>query len=418
MCVHPSTGCAEVFRSHGRNVESRRRALVVIGTRPEAIKQAPVIWALRSKSEFETTVISTGQHREMLASMWEMLEIAPDVELDLMRPNQSLSGLTARCLEAIDERLVAEQPDVVFVQGDTTTAMAAALAAFFRRIPVAHVEAGLRSGSLDEPFPEEANRIIADGVARWCFAPTEKAADLLRAAAVSEDRIFVTGNTVVDCLHRVRPRLDRIDLEGRVGVGGRPMVLITCHRRESFGAGVESVCAAVRELAHAFADHDFVYPVHLNPNVREPVARALGGLPNVRLIEPAPYDTFLALQARARLILTDSGGVQEEAPSFGVPMLVLRNRTERPEGVAAGCAKLVGTDTPVIVEEAARLLRDDLARAAMARAQNPYGDGHAAERIATIVAEALAATESGIRRRRTSVVPSGPAYERLAAASP
>lgn len=361
-------------------------ALVVIGTRPEAIKQAPVVWALRARPT-RTTIVSTGQHREMLAPMLSLLDLAPDVDLDLMRPGQTLADVASRCMSEMDKVLERTTPDVVVVQGDTTTAMAAAMAAFYRRIPVAHVEAGLRSGSLEEPFPEEANRRFVDLFARWLFAPTEEAAALLRAEGVREDRIYVTGNTVVDALIHVRKTLAsrRIEIEGvpRDALDGRRrLVLVTCHRRESFGDGIAAICDAIATLAARHEGTAFVYPVHLNPNVDGPVRARLGEIANVHLIPPQPYDRFLALLSRAHLALTDSGGVQEEAPSFGVPVLVMRNRTERPEGVAAGCARLVGTDAPRIVEQAHQLLSDAIDHQRMARARSPYGDGAAGERIA------------------------------------
>lgn len=363
-------------------------ALVVFGTRPEAIKQAPVVWALRSRSDgCRVTSLSTGQHREMLRPMLELLDLAPDIELDLMRADQTLADVTARCMTAMDEVLASLRPDVVVVQGDTTTAMAAAMAAFYRRIPVAHVEAGLRSGSMAEPFPEEANRCVVDLFARWLFAPTEEARALLRREGADESRIHVTGNTVVDALQRMRRELGarEVRIEGvphEALSGERRLVLVTCHRRESFGRGVDEVCAAIKMLAMHHSEAQFVYPVHLNPSIRGPVHERLGHIDNVSLVDPQPYDRFLALLSRAHLVLTDSGGVQEEAPSFDVPVLVMRNRTERPEGVAAGCARLVGVDAEHIVDAADELLVDDALHARMASAKSPYGDGLAGERIA------------------------------------
>lgn len=367
-------------------------ALCVFGTRPEAIKQAPVVWAMRSRSDrFRVTTLSTGQHREMLRPMLELLDLTPELELDLMRPSQTLADVTARCMRMMDDVLDGLRPDMVVVQGDTTTAMAAAMAAFYRRIPVAHVEAGLRSGSMSEPFPEEANRCVIDLFARWLFAPTEAAAALLRREGIDEGRIFVTGNTVVDALHHVKRKLGARELHVE-GVppdalaGGRRLVLVTCHRRESFGRGVEEVCAAIKMLAAHHRDVLFVYPVHLNPSIIGPVRERLGGIDNIALVPPQPYDGFLALLSRAYLVLTDSGGVQEEAPSFDVPVLVMRNRTERPEGVAAGCARLVGVDAEHIVDAADEVLVDGALHARMAAAASPYGDGHAGERIARALA--------------------------------
>jgi UDP-N-acetylglucosamine 2-epimerase (non-hydrolysing) len=377
-----------------------QHALVVLGTRPEAIKQAPVVWALRARPDVvRTTVVSTGQHREMLAPMLELLDLVPDIDLGLMQKDQSLSQLAARCMHEMDAVITSAAPDLVVVQGDTTTAMAAALAAFHRRIPVAHVEAGLRSGSMTEPFPEEVNRCVVDLFARWLFAPTEAAATLLRREHITDDRIFVTGNTVVDALERIRrsvtsrhtivPGVPQDVLDGR-----RRMVLVTCHRRESHGAAIVTICEAIATLAERHPDVSFVYPVHLNPHVLGPVGDRLAHVNNVHLIAPQPYDGFLALLARAELVLTDSGGVQEEAPSFRVPVLVMRNRTERPEGITAGCAVLVGTERDPIVEATDRLLRDAEARARMTRDGSPYGDGHAGERIADVLLSGVAAEQA------------------------
>ncbi len=374
-------------------------ALVVLGTRPEAIKQAPVVWALRARPDVvRTTVVSTGQHREMLAPMLELLDLVPDVDLGLMQKDQSLSELTARCMNAIDGVLTATAPDVVVVQGDTTTAMAASLAAFHRRIPVAHVEAGLRTGNMGEPFPEEANRCVVDLFARWLFAPTEEAAVLLRREHISDERIFVTGNTVVDALQRIRSTISarRAMIAGvpqAVLDGEKRLVLVTCHRRESFGGGLATICDAIARLAERHPDVAFVYPVHLNPHVLGPVNARLAHVDNVHLVAPQPYDGFLALLARAELVLTDSGGVQEEAPSFRVPVLVMRNRTERPEGITAGCAMLVGTECEPIVEATDRLLSDAGARARMTRELSPYGDGRAGERIADVLLSGAAAAQ-------------------------
>ncbi len=366
-----------------------QKVLVVLGTRPEAIKLAPVIWALRARPErFKVEVLSTGQHREMLRPMVALLGIEPDVDLDLMQPGQTLGDVTTRCLTTVEALLRDRRPDSVIVQGDTTTAMAAALAAFYQRIPVGHVEAGLRSGSLDEPFPEEANRKIIDVFAQWLFAPTDGAAKKLKEENVADSRIFVTGNTVVDALQFVRKQLasESFAVSGLdKSVLSQRLVLVTCHRRESFGEGIASICRAIASLASSHPDTAFVYPVHMNPNVRGPVSELLGHHPNVHLIAPTDYDKFLGLLSRAHLVLTDSGGVQEEGPSFGVPVLVMRNRTERPEGVEAGCNRLVGNHEGRIVEEARRLLDDPSEHAKMSHATNPYGDGLAGERIAKIL---------------------------------
>ena len=372
--------------------DRRREVLLVVGTRPEAIKLAPVAWALGERPDrFATSVVSTGQHREMLASVLPLLDLHVDVDLDLMRPDQSLTSLTAACLTAFEGVLAARRPDVVVVQGDTTTAMTCALASFYRGVPVGHVEAGLRSGSLDEPFPEEANRIVIDALARWLFAPTADAAERLQAEGRPAAQIHVTGNTVVDAVQRIGRRVAAEppaipDVPADLLGSARPLALVTCHRRESFGGPLEEICRALADLARRHPEIAFVYPVHLNPNVDGPVRRALTGLPNLHLLPPLPYDAFIALLARATLVLTDSGGVQEEAPCFGVPVLVLRNRTERHEGVTAGLARVVGTDAAAITagfEVAyAEIIRDDRPRSA----SSPYGDGRAGERIANLLA--------------------------------
>jgi UDP-N-acetylglucosamine 2-epimerase (non-hydrolysing) len=372
-------------------MSARRHILLVIGTRPEAIKLAPVAWALAHDSEtFMTTVVSTGQHREMLASVLPMLDLQVDVALDLMRPDQSLAALSASCMTAMDQVLTARMPDVVLVQGDTTTAMTCALAAFYRRVEVGHVEAGLRSGSLAEPFPEEANRIVIDALSRWLFAPTQRAADCLRAEGRSPRDIHITGNTVVDAVQRIAQGSGRPptipELPAHVLASGAPLVMVTCHRRESFGGPLEQICSAIADLARSHPDVSFVYPVHLNPNVDGPVRRVLSDLPNVHLLSPLPYDAFLHLLSRATLALSDSGGVQEEAPCFGVPVLVLRNRTERHEGIASGCARLVGTDAGAIVAEASTVLAEIASGAFTRQRLSPYGDGKAGSRIAEILA--------------------------------
>jgi UDP-N-acetylglucosamine 2-epimerase (non-hydrolysing) len=364
------------------------RVVIVCGTRPEAIKLAPVVWALRARpSAFDVELVATGQHGELVRPVLELLGLTPDVDLAVMQPNQTLAALTARCLLAVSSELQKRCPELVVVQGDTTTAMTAALAAFYARIPIAHVEAGLRSGSLEEPFPEEYNRRTIDQLARHLFAPTPHAAAELEREGIPRQRIVVTGNTVVDALERMRPRLGAVLFGGSSLPEGvsEPFVLVTCHRRETFGLGLEAVCRAVAELARSHPDHHFVWPVHLNPNVREPVQRLVGGPLNVHLLEPLSYDRFLALLARARLVLTDSGGVQEEAPSFGVPVLVLRERLDRPESLSAGIVVQAGVSETRIVGEASRLLRDPDAHAALARAPNPFGDGRAAERIADVL---------------------------------
>ena len=373
-------------------VTTSRNILVFMGTRPEAVKLAPVVAALRSAGDFRCTVVATGQHKEMFRQVAETFGFRVDADLDVMRPNQSLAGLTARLIDGVDGWLGSAQPDMALVQGDTTTVLAAALACFYRRIPIGHVEAGLRTGNIWSPFPEEANRKLATPLVALHFAPTEAARAALLSEAIPPERILVTGNTVIDAL-RIEMATQASDaaMRGRlkeelgllIGTDWTqvPTVLITGHRRENFGEGIEQICKAIATLAERFADHRFVYPVHLNPNVLVHVNRLLGGLPNVKLIPPQGYRNFVALMAHCRLVLTDSGGVQEEAPSLGKPVLVMRDNTERPEGVTAGTALLTGTNAQAIVKHATRLLRDDAAYRAMATAKNPYGDGHAAERI-------------------------------------
>jgi UDP-N-acetylglucosamine 2-epimerase (non-hydrolysing) len=357
------------------------KILLVYGTRPEAIKIAPVLEALRRRlTAFEVTVCTTGQHREMLDQVQELLGLEPGVDLRLMRHDQTLNGLSSATLAAMDEVLAAHAPDWLLVQGDTTTAMAAALAAFHRGVRVGHVEAGLRTGDLARPFPEEANRRIIDQLAAALFAPTERAGRVLLDEGRDPARVHVVGNTVIDALRSLSQILETDKAPER------PEVLITVHRRESFGAPLREIFAALRRLAESFPGVSWIYPVHPNPNVREPAHQALGGLANLELHEPFDYRELVRRLARCRFALTDSGGIQEEAPTFGKPVLVLRETTERPEGVEAGVARLVGTDRQRIFDAASELLTSRTAYEAMARAVNPYGDGHAAERIAAILA--------------------------------
>jgi UDP-N-acetylglucosamine 2-epimerase (non-hydrolysing) len=371
---------------------AKRNVLVFMGTRPEAVKLAPVVAALRATNDFHCTVVATGQHKEMFRQVADTFGFAVDADLDVMRPNQTLAGLTARLITGIDGWLETAKPDMALVQGDTTTVLAASLACFYRRIPIGHVEAGLRTGDIRSPFPEEANRKLATPLVALHFAPTEAAKAALLREAVAEETISVTGNTVIDAL-RIEVARQAAEPAIRAGIDDElgqalgtewaqvPYVLITGHRRENFGNGIEQICRAIATLAARFPNYRFVYPVHLNPNVLTHVNRLLGGLPNVRLIPPQNYRNFVALMARYRLVLTDSGGVQEEAPSLGKPVLVMRDTTERPEGVTAGTALLTGPNAPAIVEHAVRLLTDEAAYRSMATARNPYGDGHAAEQI-------------------------------------
>ncbi|MFN7981778.1 MAG: UDP-N-acetylglucosamine 2-epimerase (non-hydrolyzing) [Vicinamibacterales bacterium] len=365
---------------------------VFMGTRPEAIKLAPVVTALRASSDFSCSVVATGQHKEMFRQVTDQFGITVDADLDVMRPNQTLAGLTSRLMAAIDGWLETAKPDMALVQGDTTTVLCAALACFYRRIPVGHVEAGLRTGNMWSPFPEEMNRKLATPLVALHFAPTDASRDALLREQVPADTIETTGNTVIDALlmevaaQREWPELQAsIDRELAPLLGNDwnrvPFVLITGHRRENFGAGFDEICAAIAGLAGRFPGYRFVYPVHLNPNVQEHVNRMLGGLTNVQLIPPQGYRTFVALMSASRLVLTDSGGVQEEAPSLGKPVLVMRDTTERPEGVTAGTALLTGPRAEAIVSHATRLLTDQAAYDAMAQARNPYGDGQASARI-------------------------------------
>jgi len=366
------------------------RVLTVIGTRPEAIKMAPVIARLRERPDVvQSWVCSTGQHREMLRQALGVFDIVPDIDLDLMQPGQTLTQVASRLLAAIEPVLDDLRPDWVLVQGDTTTVMAAAIAAHHSRVRVGHVEAGLRTGDRANPFPEEMNRVVTDAISDLCFAPTGRAREALLAEGIAPERILVTGNTVVDALQWMRRLPARLLPEALLDLPrDTNLVLVTAHRRESFGAPLERICTALVELAaRSHGRWHIVYPVHLNPQVREPVYRELSGVAGITLLPPLDYLDLVGLMSRCRLVLTDSGGIQEEAPSLGVPVLVLRETTERPEGIEAGVARLVGTDSGRIVAEALALLQDDAAHAAMARAQNPYGDGHAAERIVEALIE-------------------------------
>jgi UDP-N-acetylglucosamine 2-epimerase len=362
---------------------TRAPVAIVIGTRPEVIKMAPIVQALHDSETLAPWVISTGQHREMLDQSLAVFGIACDVDLGVMAPHQNLSELTARTLVGMRGELERVKPSCVVVQGDTTTALAAALAGFYARIPVAHVEAGLRSGRRWSPYPEEINRRVIDQIADVLFAPTRGAAARLIDEGFGTERIRVTGNTVVDALLAIRDRLriHPVAIPGLDTAFGQRLILVTAHRRESFGEPLVAMCEALRQLAHDHPDVVIVYPVHLNPNVSVPVRNLLADHDRIVLLPPLDYLQFVSLLSRAYLVLTDSGGVQEEAPTFGKPVLVLRQVTERPEGIAAGVARLVGTAAQDIVREATRLLRDQAAYRAMAAAVNPYGDGTAGRQI-------------------------------------
>jgi len=365
-----------------------KKIMCVFGTRPEAIKMAPVVKALDAAEGIDSRVCVTAQHREMLDQVLHLFDIVPHHDLNIMAPGQDLYDITTRILLGLRDVLREEKPDMILVHGDTTTTFAASLAAFYEKVPIGHVEAGLRSGNLQSPWPEEANRKLTGVLTNLHFAPTETAKNDLLREGVPADSILVTGNTVIDALLWVKARIDqdatlRDRLATQLPYGTqRPMVLITGHRRESFGGGFERICQAIAQLATTHPDHDFVYPVHLNPNVQQPVNRLLSGLNNVHLIAPQDYLPFVWLMMNARLILTDSGGIQEEAPSLGKPVLVMRDTTERPDAVTAGTVKLVGTEAEAIYEAANQLLIDEAAWHAMSHAHNPYGDGAAARRIA------------------------------------
>jgi UDP-N-acetylglucosamine 2-epimerase (non-hydrolysing) len=368
----------------------KRRILFVFGTRPEAIKMAPLIKAFEREGEcFDVTVCVTGQHREMLDQVLEFFEIRPDYDLALMQKGQTLSDLTARILSAVDPVIREVKPDLVFVQGDTTTVLSAALASYYLDVPVAHLEAGLRTKDIRSPFPEEVNRVLTGHMATYHFAPTETAVRNLGRESIVKN-VWNVGNTVIDAL---KMGLDLIKAgdEGALYAAfpsidfSKRVVLITGHRRESFGEPFKAICRAIRSLGTKYPGVEFVYPVHLNPQVREPVGSILRGIENVHLIDPVKYSEMIWLESKCHFVLTDSGGVQEEAPSLGKPVLVMRNVTERPEGIEAGTSKLVGPDEGRIVEEATRLLEDEQEYRRMATAVNPYGDGKSSERIVGIL---------------------------------
>jgi UDP-N-acetylglucosamine 2-epimerase (non-hydrolysing) len=367
--------------------------LVIFGTRPEAVKLFPVISALSQYPDMHTQVLVSGQHRHMLDQVLSISGIVPDYDLDIMRPEQSLDTLTAHLLQTIGVVLDSAKPDRVIVQGDTVTAMVGALAAYNRKIPVSHIEAGLRSHDIYQPWPEEVNRKIIGSIADQHFAPTEISAAALHAESIPAHKVFVTGNTVIDALHWILKKIAHdptlisclAPLEARFR--GRKIIGITAHRRENFGAGMANIAAAIKAIA-VRDDVACIFPVHMNPKVRTVMNAALGDLPNVAMIEPLDYPSFARLLSISHIMLTDSGGVQEEAPALGKPVLVLRETTERPESVATGIAKLIGTDTQRIIREISALLDDDTAYAAMARGRYSFGDGHASQRIAEIISNA------------------------------
>ncbi|EJN6712660.1 UDP-N-acetylglucosamine 2-epimerase (non-hydrolyzing) [Vibrio vulnificus] len=367
---------------------SKKKVLTVFGTRPEAIKMAPLVHALAADERFEAKVCVTAQHREMLDQVLELFEITPDYDLNLMKAGQTLNEVTARILLELKPVLQEFKPDVVLVHGDTATTFAASLAAYYEQIAVGHVEAGLRTGNIYSPWPEEANRKLTGALTKYHFAPTETSQQNLLQENYAPENIFVTGNTVIDALLMVKEKIEQdADLKATLLAQfpdldeSKKLILVTGHRRESFGGGFERICEALAQTAKQHPEVQILYPMHLNPNVREPVNRILGSVENVLLIEPQQYLPFIYLMDRAHIILTDSGGIQEEAPSLGKPVLVMRDTTERPEAVAAGTVKLVGTDVEKIVSNLNTLITDSEAYQAMSFAHNPYGDGKACQRI-------------------------------------
>jgi len=375
--------------------KKRKKILIVFGTRPEAIKMAPVILAFKKEIEhFETKVCVSGQHREMLDQVLDIFEIKPDFDLNIMKAGQDLYDITGRVMFGIRDVLNNFKPDIVFVHGDTTTSSITALASFYERIPVAHVEAGLRTNDIYSPWPEEMNRQITGRLATYHFAPTSKAKQNLLNENVQADKIFVTGNTVIDALHWVLDKIENEEglkqrildelnskFEGMVNLEDSKIILVTGHRRENFGRGFENICSALRQIASSDKNTEIIYPVHLNPNVQKPVYSTLGSLSNVHLIAPLDYLPFIYLMSRSYIILTDSGGIQEEAPSLGKPVLVMRDTTERPEALDAGTVALVGTDKDLIASKVSELITDSSKYEQMSQAHNPYGDGKSSQRI-------------------------------------
>lgn len=372
-----------------------KRVMLVFGTRPEAIKMAPLVAALKASTRFDVRLCVTSQHRQLLDQVLEVFDMRPDYDLDLMKPHQDLTDITCGVLTGLRSTFELWRPDIVLVHGDTTTTLGASLASFYHGADIGHVEAGLRTGDLLAPWPEEANRRLTGVLARWHFAPTEMARHNLLREGISNASIHVTGNTVIDALHEVWGRISG-DSQLRNVLArefsyldpAKRLILVTGHRRESFGDGFERICEALSVIASRHPNAEIVYPVHLNPNVKVPVTRLLGSISNVHLIAPQPYLRFVYLLGRSHVVLTDSGGIQEEAPSLGKPVLVMRETTERPEAVAAGTVRLVGTDPQAIVQSVDELMNDAESYRRMAQAHNPYGDGAACGRIASILAEA------------------------------
>lgn len=376
-----------------------KKILIVFGTRPEAIKMAPLVKKLEVTPEFETRVCVTGQHKEMLSQVLSIFDIEPHHDLEIMKKNQDLYDITSNIMLGMREVLKKENPDLVLVHGDTSTSSVAALAAFYERIPVGHVEAGLRTNNIYSPWPEEMNRRITGQIATYHFAPTPMAFDNLRKENITEDNIVITGNTVIDALLTVTKRIDENEkltqeinqslAEKGYEITQREFVLITGHRRENLGEGFVNICKAISELAEKYPQFDFVYPVHLNPKVQEPVYKYLSDKSNVFLIAPIEYVQFVGLMSKSYLVLTDSGGIQEESPSLGKPVLVMRDTTERPEAIASGTAKLVGTNPEIIIENVSRLIEDKPYYNQIANLQNPYGDGKASEKIINFIKDKI-----------------------------
>jgi UDP-N-acetylglucosamine 2-epimerase (non-hydrolysing) len=364
------------------------KSLFVFGTRPEAIKMAPLVLEMQKRPDMQPIVCVTAQHREMLDQVLKIFDIKPDFDLDLMKPGQTLEGILAGVFTSLPPVISQVKPDILIVQGDTTTTFAAAKAGFCQQIPVGHVEAGLRTYNKYSPFPEEVNRRLTSCIADLHFAPTEKSRQNLLAEGYPDNRIWVTGNTVIDALLHVASRSFKFEDPMLENIAGR-LILVTAHRRESFGEPFRKLCTGLKNIAQAYPDDTVLYPVHLNPNVRKPVQEILKDVPNIHLIEPLEYEPFVHLLKKAFLVLTDSGGIQEEAPSLGVPALVMRETTERPEGIDAGTVLLVGTDVDRIVEEASKLLSDPVAHKKMSEAQNPYGDGQSAKLHCDIIEKML-----------------------------
>ena len=362
--------------------------MTVFGTRPEAIKMAPVIKALTEHPDFESVVCVTAQHREMLDQILGLFDIKPDMDLNVMKQGQQLTGLSAAILQGMPDVFAKNKPDIVLVQGDTTTTFCAALAAFYEKIPVGHIEAGLRTGDIHAPFPEEMNRLLTTRLTTWHFAPTKTNYNNLIQEGISEEQVFVTGNTVIDALLQINVRINNgiygDETTSVLKLVDRPFILVTGHRRENFGQGFDNICKALQAIAKNHPELDVIYPVHLNPNVQKPVKEMLGDFKNIKLIEPLGYEAFVALLSKALFIITDSGGVQEEAPSLGKPVLVMRDKTERIEGVGTS-VRLVGTNKETIVNEAEKLINDEVHYKNMANIENPYGNGEAAKMIVNIL---------------------------------